>query len=62
MGGLLNLKVNCYEYDPTKSQLYTLEKGEMVKSNDDIGIVKSYNNKVMTYPIKIGINQPDVND
>jgi hypothetical protein len=63
MGGLVNFKLNCYQYDPTKSKLYTIEKDENSKNNDDIGIVGSFNNKVLKInPIKIGYNIPDVND
>ena len=35
MGGFLNLKINCYYYDPKKSKFYIFEIKEEVKKDVD---------------------------
>ena len=63
MGGFLNLKINCYDYDPKKSKIYTLEKKEEVKEDDNINNENHSSNKIiLTNPFKLGVNVPDVND
>lgn len=62
MGGFLNLKINCYDYDPKKSKIYTLEKKEEVKQDGDVDDENHSNKIILTNPFKLGVNVPDVND